>query len=583
MKPTSFNAMALISLVLALVSARAIAQSLGGNGTLPVTTPLLSGYGQLTTASTNSSTTNVFSTTFTNAGLTAVSNNAVGAAISTTISPPNAISYRSTTTTALSTQLTSPNYTPSTTVPPALTPSPAGLGTVGASSKPPAVPSRNAQIGNANSSFAPPLTSSTTPPLAGAPTVASSKSAMVQSIATPQSGIFTPTTFATGPTSYPAGVSSPQSSTGKSFGTMPGVSNSTGVTNNHTPASSPPPFRSTAVRAANLSAVAIGVSTTISVSATQSGLATPNSPAGSIASPTTPPIFSPAMSSFGTLPSMTNKLGLSSSKAPAVTSRPLTSLRTAAVGNAIPSAEASRISSSILANPALLSAITEVKIGLETSAVVIDGQLTHVVLAKTQTTTRWVGTTHTKTTVTTATSVTTAQPFPMPTKIPEKNRAKVDFQFGSGVPPGFYDGTIPMPEHTCPRDAITALARYRHFRRATGQDPHWHQPSIDKCCGVYDCFKHNAWTNKCELWKKVGITPRWEDYGRNKAAPECKEWRTKDEAQFAFYMQNLHYLGISDVDEKGWINEGPRKGKCCAEDGAPQDFGPNLAVKKIIA
>ena len=110
-------------------------------------------------------------------------------------------------------------------------------------------------------------------------------------------------------------------------------------------------------------------------------------------------------------------------------------------------------------NPPLLSAVVEVQVGHVTRTTIVDGSVTRLVVAVTTTRICWLSITETQTRTTfainyeTVSSITTVRPLTWPTPIGIDHDKKVDFGFSPAMKPGNCDKAIPMPEHSCPRDA----------------------------------------------------------------------------------------------------------------------------------
>lgn len=153
-----------------------------------------------------------------------------------------------------------------------------------------------------------------------------------------------------------------------------------------------------------------------------------------------------------------------------------------------------------------------------------------------------------------------------------------------------FDPSLPTPTHSCPRDAVVAIAHWRDFC-GTGRAERFcwtSAPSIRKCCGTWVHADDERYADYGRVmvarvetyvddWdggtrtrhyhetqtpfgaaaraKKVHvIQPGWQDYHMGDKV--CRKWRPKNQGEFAFYMQNLDEFGLRDVDERGRINDG---------------------------
>ncbi|KIX98451.1 uncharacterized protein Z520_05752 [Fonsecaea multimorphosa CBS 102226] len=148
-----------------------------------------------------------------------------------------------------------------------------------------------------------------------------------------------------------------------------------------------------------------------------------------------------------------------------------------------------------------------------------------------------------------------------------------------------YDVNMPMPTHSCPRDALAALAKWRLFcdrppKFLSGliqTEPNcWSKaPSIDRCCGEWvreDDPKYQrypsryiptekgfsddtyiaAWVaQKDDHGNRRIVKPGWHEY--NVKTDRCQFWRSEDDLEFAYFINTLQNYGIWDVDETGKI------------------------------
>lgn len=172
------------------------------------------------------------------------------------------------------------------------------------------------------------------------------------------------------------------------------------------------------------------------------------------------------------------------------------------------------------------------------------------------------------------------------------------------------DPDIPVKPHTCVRDALTALANWRIY--CDGPD-RWHlksafwkgnddgsylnhlrlcslePPSIMLCCGVsadledpnyfnspklmrsrqkwgFDeegktFFSWYSWVDTHSFGRKTwAIKKGWNEFNHNNI---CKKWRTENEDQYAYFMQNLKGLGLEDADADGKVYD------TCADQTKP--------------
>lgn len=132
----------------------------------------------------------------------------------------------------------------------------------------------------------------------------------------------------------------------------------------------------------------------------------------------------------------------------------------------------------------------------------------------------------------------------------------------------------PMPPHSCPRDAIVALANWRMFcdQRAVKPAYCWTRaPSIDRCCGRWSPGVVPGLPHPMKKGKKIKngegddaedvyewipdtkrvIYPGWADYYHWN--PDCRHWRTTNDDQYRYFMQTLDLYGVEDVDETGKV------------------------------
>ncbi|KIW99214.1 uncharacterized protein Z519_00877 [Cladophialophora bantiana CBS 173.52] len=147
----------------------------------------------------------------------------------------------------------------------------------------------------------------------------------------------------------------------------------------------------------------------------------------------------------------------------------------------------------------------------------------------------------------------------------------------------YYD-TMPTPTHSCPRDALAALAKWRLFcdrgnnkifGKSTEPNCWSRAPSIDSCCGEWvqlDDPKYKDYPSRYVPVEKgfsddtyVGtwvqelgdhgdrriIKPGWHEY--NVETDRCQFWRPEDDLEFAYFINSLQNYGIRDVDETGKI------------------------------
>ncbi|KIW29603.1 uncharacterized protein PV07_05409 [Cladophialophora immunda] len=148
-----------------------------------------------------------------------------------------------------------------------------------------------------------------------------------------------------------------------------------------------------------------------------------------------------------------------------------------------------------------------------------------------------------------------------------------------------YDLNMPVPTHSCPRDALAALAKWRLFcdrppkvfNNMIQTEPNcWSRaPSIDRCCGEWaqrDDPKYQSYPSRyiptekgfsddtyVAAWvPQMGddgdrrvVKPGWHEY--NVETDKCQFWRPEDELEFAYFINTLPNYGIWDVDETGKI------------------------------
>lgn len=146
----------------------------------------------------------------------------------------------------------------------------------------------------------------------------------------------------------------------------------------------------------------------------------------------------------------------------------------------------------------------------------------------------------------------------------------------------YYDFNKPIPTHSCPRDAIAALGHWRllcdlNNRALTPFECATRAPSIERCCGQWvkkndEKYKNYPtargtkvkvetgpnqdawrWPLKEDGDKREIIKPGWDEYNSNDAL--CVKWRTQNEQQFSYFMQNLYIFGMQDVDETGKVKD----------------------------
>ena len=143
-----------------------------------------------------------------------------------------------------------------------------------------------------------------------------------------------------------------------------------------------------------------------------------------------------------------------------------------------------------------------------------------------------------------------------------------------------FDPTLPVPTHSCVRDALTALANWRKYcdnakRYSIGKDgsgiPHLvlclpSAPTVEVCCAkwvkkddpkyaVYPPLikqhSNGEWHSSETKDKIQVIQPGWDEF--NYEHERCKIWRPETEDQFTYYMQNLDLYDIEDADKTGRV------------------------------
>ncbi|OAL20840.1 hypothetical protein AYO22_08468 [Fonsecaea multimorphosa] len=151
-----------------------------------------------------------------------------------------------------------------------------------------------------------------------------------------------------------------------------------------------------------------------------------------------------------------------------------------------------------------------------------------------------------------------------------------------------FDPTVPVPTHSCPREAIVAVAQHRDFCNNPGADKPTKmvyctfEPTIELCCGAWEQGHEQEYggyetvrrriiyessdpttiltsrpfewqlqevrDNAGNIVEREVIKQQTTEFNMN--AHTCELWRATDD-QFAFYMQNLATFGVYDVDRTG--------------------------------
>ena len=122
-----------------------------------------------------------------------------------------------------------------------------------------------------------------------------------------------------------------------------------------------------------------------------------------------------------------------------------------------------------------------------------------------------------------------------------------------------YDPTLPVPEHTCTRDFLVALANFSEFCE-------WDEQSQTYGCGgdkdppsmptLQDCCEYWIETKDVEEYKNCTFS----DFRRRRSfviatkpdafrtsAEACGAWRHQTEMQYIYYMLNLANYGLQDM------------------------------------
>ncbi|KAI1610487.1 hypothetical protein EDD36DRAFT_421563 [Exophiala viscosa] len=142
------------------------------------------------------------------------------------------------------------------------------------------------------------------------------------------------------------------------------------------------------------------------------------------------------------------------------------------------------------------------------------------------------------------------------------------------------DLSLPVPSHSCVRDALTALANWRKY---CDNADRWNMgvnfvnfqhtllcfpnaPNVEVCCGKWvekDDPKYAVYPPRVEEdrfgvyhpsevgTKKQVIQPGWDEY--NVERDRCRRWRPENEDQYIYYMQNLDKYDIWDADDTGRV------------------------------
>lgn len=156
-----------------------------------------------------------------------------------------------------------------------------------------------------------------------------------------------------------------------------------------------------------------------------------------------------------------------------------------------------------------------------------------------------------------------------------------------------YDPNARVPEHSCVRDTLTALAKWRYYCDDDKLVKHycWSKaPNIHRCCGKWVPIDDPAWADypTARARKEVTVDPfantyrveypevyaghhkghrlivqrGWADYKSHDKI--CRKWRSGGEAEFSYFMYNLATYGAQDADSDGkvwglekWNPEGP--------------------------
>lgn len=142
-----------------------------------------------------------------------------------------------------------------------------------------------------------------------------------------------------------------------------------------------------------------------------------------------------------------------------------------------------------------------------------------------------------------------------------------------------------MPPHTCPRDALVALALWRDVCKGINKVDAvcWNRaPSIERCCGKWVYYDDKKWEHagvyhsrvredlyrdeksgkvitvfngpekrkgKDNMAMRLIIKPSRDDYNTDELG--CRIWRAQKTETYTAMMQNLPEYGLIDVNEKG--------------------------------
>ncbi|KAK5029906.1 hypothetical protein LTS07_005630 [Exophiala sideris] len=131
------------------------------------------------------------------------------------------------------------------------------------------------------------------------------------------------------------------------------------------------------------------------------------------------------------------------------------------------------------------------------------------------------------------------------------------------------DLSLPVPTHSCVRDALTALANWRKYcdnadrwnlgkNFANAQNVILcfnHAPDVETCCGKWvekDDRNTFGVLHPSESGTKKQVIQRgWDEY--NIEYDRCRRFRPENDEQYIYYMQNLDRYDIEDADDTGRV------------------------------
>jgi hypothetical protein len=137
-----------------------------------------------------------------------------------------------------------------------------------------------------------------------------------------------------------------------------------------------------------------------------------------------------------------------------------------------------------------------------------------------------------------------------------------------------YNPNLPMPAHTCQRDALAALANWRLFCDSGVKSSFCltRAPSIERCCakwvknkdekyknypsyGKYTTFYHydyeknevyttKEWVAQTKPDSREIVMLGWNEYKSDNKV--CRDWRPEDDAQYTHFVQNFYFYNINE-------------------------------------